>query len=134
MNLAAVMDEIATQLDTITELRAYGYPPETIVPPVAIVDFPESIDYDQTYGRGADRMSLLVWVVAGRATAPATRDLLAAYADGSGARSVKAVIEAGTYTAFDEAVVTGAEFEPVTYNGATYLAAQFTVDIMGSGS
>jgi hypothetical protein len=67
-------------------------------------------------------------------TAVASRDLVAAYADGSGARSVKAVLESGTYNAFDSIRVTGCEFDVLNVAGADYLAALFDLDIAGQGA
>lgn len=134
MNLADVMDQVAERLDTVEGLRCYAFPPDSITPPVALVDYPEAYDYDATYGRGMDRITLPVWLVVGRPAAAATRDLLGAYADGSGARSVKAVLEAGTYTAFDAVRVMSVEFDPVTVGNTVYMAAQFSLDIAGPGS
>ena len=134
MNLADVMDEVAAALGTITGLRVHAHPPGQVHPPAAVVSYPETYTFDGTYGRGMDRLTLPVVVVVGKASDRGARDALAAYADGSGARSVKAVVEAGTYTACDTAVVTGAEFDVVTIGGQDYLAALFTVDITGQGS
>jgi hypothetical protein len=54
--------------------------------------------------------------------------------DGSGASSVKAVLESGTYTAFEAVRVTGGEFDTVTIGGTDYLAVAFDLDIVGRGS
>jgi hypothetical protein len=134
MDLGDVMDAIATRLDTIDGLRCYAWPVPKITPPAAIVMFPTNLDYDATYGRGMDRITLPVLIVAGRVGDRPTRDRLAAYADGSGTRSVKAVLESGTYTAFDSVRVTGAQFDPVDIAGVDYEAAVFTLDIAGQGS
>jgi hypothetical protein len=128
------MDAIATRLDSISDLRTYAHPPDSITPPVAIVDYPETYEYDATYGRGMDRITLRVWLVLGRPAVAATRDLLAAYADGSGARSVKAVLESGTYTAFDTVRVMSVEFDPVTVGDVVYMSAQFNLDVAGQGA
>lgn len=134
MNLADVMDEIATQLDTITGLRVFAYPPGTVTPPAAVVAYPTAYAFDATYGRGMDRISLPVVVLVGRPTDRPTRDLMGAYVDGAGASSIKAVLEAGTYTAFDSLRVTGVELDTYEQGAVTYLAAIFDIDIAGSGS
>lgn len=134
MNLADVMDQVATQLDTISGLRVYAYPADSVAPPAAIVSYPEEYEYDATYGRGSDRISLPVVVVAGKVSDRASRDELGAYVDGSGSSSVKAVLESGTYTAFDELRVTGVEFDPVMIAGTNYISALFTLDIIGEGA
>ncbi|HEX6969410.1 MAG TPA: hypothetical protein VF174_11465 [Micromonosporaceae bacterium] len=134
MNLADVMDEIAARLATIDGLRCYAWPVPKISPPAAVVGFPEDITYDATYGRGMDQMTVPVVLLAGRVGDRPTRDVLAAHADGSGARSVKAVLESATWTAFETVRVTGAQFDPVTIAGVDYEAAVFTLDIAGQGS
>jgi hypothetical protein len=134
MNLATVMAQLATQLDTIAGLRVHGSPPGTVVPPAAIVDYPDEITYDASYGRGCDRITLPVWVVIGRPTDRSTAALLAAYATGSGGSSVKQVVEAGSYTAFDSVRVARAEFDGVDIGGVVYIAGRFELDIIGEGA
>lgn len=134
MNLASVMQELATQLDTITGLRVHGYPADSISAPAAVVTYPDAYSYDATYARGMDRLDIPVVVLVGKVSDRASRDKIGAYADGSGAKSVKAVVEAGTYTAFGTARVTQVEFDIVAIAGVEYLAATFTVDIAGQGA
>lgn len=134
MDLGAVMDELATQLDTISGLRVHASPPGSVTPPAAIVSYPESIAFDETYGRGMDRMTLPLVVVVGRPTDRSTRDALAAYCNGSGASSIKAVLEGGTYTEFHTIRVASADFDVVSIAGIDYMAAVFTAEITGEGS
>jgi len=138
MNLAAVMQEIADQLDTITGLRVHAFPPDKITPPAAITTYPESLDYDSTYGRGSDRLTLPVILVVGKVSARASRADIARFADGSGTASVKTVLESGPggsgYTTFDSVRVMRAVFDVVTIAGVEYLAATFTLDIIGKGA
>jgi hypothetical protein len=134
MDLAAVMQAVADRIDTISGLRCFAYPPGTVTPPAAVVSYPEAYDFDATYGRGMDRMSLPVVVAVGRPTDRSTRDLLAAYCAGTGASSIKAVVESGTYSAFHTVRVESIEFDVVPLGGTDYMAAIFTLDIAGSGS
>lgn len=134
MDLAAVMDQVAARLDTIDGLRCFAYPQAKVSPPAAVVAYPEGITFDVTYGRGTDRMSLPVVVVVGRPTDRSTRDLLAVYCAGSGVKSAKAVLESGTYTAFDTLRVESIEFDVVPIAAIDYVAALFTLDIAGQGS
>lgn len=135
MDLNLVMDEIATRLDTIAGLRCTGFPPPTVTPPAGIVSYPDRVEFDATYGRGVDLIvDLPVLVVEGKATDRSARDRIAAYAAGSGARSVKAVLESGTYTSFDEVRVKSAEFDVVTIAGIDYISVLFRLDIGGPGS
>lgn len=136
MRLSDVMDDVAARLRSITEFRAVyewpvGKPGET---PAAIVAYPESYNPRATYQRGAAAMTLPVIVVVGKASERTARDELSQFVDGSGASSVIAVLESGTYTAFEAlAVSDNIEFDVVTIGETDYIAALFDVDIMGSG-
>lgn len=135
MNIEQVAEELRTALGTIAGLNVADWGVQRVHPPAALVSLPERVDYDQTYGRGSDQLSdVVVLVLVARPADPEARKAIAAYADGSGARSVKAAIEAGAYTSCDEVHVTSAEFDVVTYAGTEYLAAMFHLDITGKGA
>ena len=134
MNLADVMDEVGDQLDTIEGLRVFRYPPDLVVAPAAVVTYPAEYLYDATYGRGSDTMDLRVIVLVGKVSDRKSRDLIAAYVNGSGPASVKAVLEAGEYTAFDTVRVEGVEFDVIKVAAVEHLAASFTLDITGTGA
>lgn len=134
MNLANVMDAVSDRLDTIDGLRCFAYPPGSVTPPAAVVSYPGDYTFDETYGRGSDRLTLPVVLVVGKATDRTSRDALGAFCDGSGVKSVKAVLESGTYTAFDSLRVASIEFDVVTIAATDYLAAIFDIEIFGAGS
>lgn len=134
MNLGDVMDQLAARLDTIAGLRCFAWPTANLTPPGAIVLYPDDYTYDLTYGRGSDTLTIPVLIVDGKPSDRSTRDRIAAYANGSGARSVKQVLESGTYAAFDDVFVRGVEFNPVTIAGVDHMTALFTLDITGPGS
>lgn len=133
MLLDDVMDEVGEALDTIEGLRVFPYWADRITPPAAIVGFPDSYEFDQTYGRGSDRFVLPVLVLVGQADARTARDSLAKYVHGSGSASVKSAIESHTPTSYDSARVQGVEFGTVTVAGTPYLAATFLINIIGPG-
>jgi hypothetical protein len=134
VNLADVMDELADALDGIAGLQVVAFPAKTIVPPAAIIDFPEVLAFDATFARGTDTITIPVHVAVGDIWDRNTRDALSRFCDGSGAASVKAVLEAGTYTACDTVHVTGAEFAQIVLAGVAYFGASFTVEIAGPGA
>lgn len=134
MNLADVMDDVADRLGTITGLRVWAWPGGAVTSPAAVVTYPSEYRYDETYGRGMDRMTLQVVVLVANPTARPTRDALGAYVDGSGASSVKAVLEGGTYTAFHSLRVVSVDFDMYEVAATKYAAAIFDIDIAGSGS
>lgn len=134
MDLADVMDEVAALLDTIPGLRVHAFPGQAVTPPAAVVSYPDEIVFDATYGRGMDRLTLPVVVVVGKPNDRAARAALAGYCNGSGASSVKTVLENSTPTSFDTLRVVRVEFDTVTIAGTDYLAALFETDIAGSGA
>lgn len=134
MNLADVMDEVGAAAETITGLRVAPYWADRVTPPAAVIAWPDRYDYDATFGRGADRLTLPLIVLVGRVDQRTARDALAAYADGSGARSIKAAVEAGTYTACDSVRVQDCEFSVITVAAVEYLAGTFALDIIGTGT
>jgi hypothetical protein len=134
MNLATVMDQIGDRLDTIPDLNVFRYPPDRIEPPAVIIGYPEEYGFDKAFGRGIDQLFLPVRIVEGKVSVRATRDRLAAYVNGSGARSFKQVIESGTYTAFTSIRGTGWSFDVSSIAGTDYQAATLTLDIQGTGA
>ena len=135
MNLDLVAEEVRTALAAISGLRRPPWGVEKITPPAVIVALPERIDYDQTYVRGSDRYSdMAVIVLVGKPEQRASRKAIAVYADGSGPRSVKAVLEAYTYTSCDGVAVPWCEFDTAKLGGTEYLVAIFHLDITGRGA
>lgn len=134
MNIEAVVEEIRQGLATIPGLKVPPWGVEAVTPPAALVALPD-IDYDSTYGRGADRYpDLPVIVLAGKPGDPATVRRVAGYADGSGPTSIKAVLEAHEWVACDTVRVTRGEFDTLTYANTPYLALILHLDVTGKGT
>jgi hypothetical protein len=134
MNLADVMDEMGTALETVDGLRVFPYWADRITPPAAVVAWPDPLTYDATMARGMDRFALHVFVMVGRYDARSTRDRLAQYLDGSGAASIKTALDGGTYTACDVVTVQQVVVDSYTAAGIELLGADFTVEVVGQGS
>jgi|SRR6188474_459901 len=134
MKLDDVMDEVAGVLAEITGLRVTAWPPESLSAPAGYVSYPLSIDMDATYGRGEDDFRDLPMVlVADKVTVRSARDRVAAWAHGDGPQSVKAHMEAHTWTTCDDLTVTSCEFGIETIAGVEYLAAMFKATVVGPG-
>lgn len=134
MDLYAVSEEIRIPLAAIA-LRLPPWGVEEVHPPAALVTLPERVDFDETYGRGKDRYpDLQVVVLIGAPEERASLKALAAYVAGSGAKSVKAVLEAYAWTTCDSVRVASCDFPRATYAGTPYLAAAFHLDIIGRGA
>lgn len=135
MDIGNVMDEIAAALRTVTpKLRVHPYYVTSVTAPAAIVGLPDDYKFDATMGRGTDHAVFPVYVLVGKVNASTARNHLGKYANGSGTGSVKAAIEAHTYTACDTPAVRGAEFGTFTSGGVDYLSATFTIDVHGTGA
>lgn len=127
ISISSVMASLGTGLSTITDLQVYDYPAQNAVAPFALVDFPDSLDYDLSSRRGSDRMTIRVFVGVSNNVDSEVQERLAAYAAASGAGSVKAAIEA---TGAGSSVrVTRVEFGPLVIGGTTYAGAVFYVDV-----
>lgn len=138
MRLDEVMDEVALVLEQITGLRVTAWPPEMISGPGGYVSYPQTIDYDETYGRGEDQFTNLpIVLVADRVTVRAARDTVAAWTAGSGPKSLKALFQARTkaraWTSCDDVAVTSCVFDVEDIAGTKYLAALFNATVVGPG-
>jgi hypothetical protein len=78
MDVKAVAEEIAGKLDNISGLRGFSYPVDKLPFPGAVIALPDQIDYDQTYGRGSDEMTIPLFVFV-----PRTNERAAAHALGA---------------------------------------------------
>jgi hypothetical protein len=133
MNVSTVMDELGAVLDAMDGLRVFPYNADRVTPPAAIVGWPDPLEYDTTFARGCDRMTLPLIVVVGRYDARNTRIRLAKYLDGAGADSVKQVLEGASHTSFHTLRVTEARSDSYQIGGVEYLGAEFSLDIVGPG-
>lgn len=124
-NLADLMDALGVALSTITGLRVFDFPPLSAQPPFAFVNLPEEIAYDLTYGRGADRTKIEIYVGVANQVDRTARDAIVAYAAGAGPKSVKAAVEAAEGLAVQ---VTTATFATIALSSASYAGLIFTVD------
>jgi hypothetical protein len=133
MNIQSVLDELAAALESISGLRVYTWVPGTVSPPTAIVGLPDAATFDVTYQRGMDRLTIPIVLAVGKPVDRSATAAMSDYLSGSGAKSIKAAIDAGTYTACDFANVQSASVDVVTFGSTDYLAAVFQVDVAGSG-
>jgi len=134
IRLADVMKEVAEALNEITGLRVTDYPPENLHPPAGYVSYPESIDYDESYGRGEDRFTgLPIVLLTSSVTTTAARDMASGWSSGDGPKSVKRAMEARSWTTCDDLTVTSVEFGIERFAGGEYLAVMFKATVVGPG-
>lgn len=128
-DLAVVMDALADAVATVPNLRAFPYYADRVVPPAAIVGWPEEFTFDTGMGRGSDRCQIPLIVVVGRTDARSSRDALAKYVAGAGPASVKAAVESFETDAWSSVRVAGVEFAAIEIAGTPFLSCTFTIDI-----
>ena len=133
MIITEVLAEIADQLDTIPKLNVFPFWAKKVPVPGATVGPPEKIEFDQTYGRGSDKMTVPILVLVGAVSSEQSIRDLSAYMDGEGARSFKVVLNGYEWTTCDDVMVTECVPDTYTSGGVTLLGAEFTALITGQG-
>jgi hypothetical protein len=120
---------LATRLGTIPGLRTTTEQPDTISPPVAIVNLSDVL-YDTTFARGLDQYNFVITLIVGRVGERSAQRLLDAYVSSTGASSVKLAVELDKTLGgkCDTLRVSNMRNYGQTVIGeVTYLAAEFSV-------
>jgi hypothetical protein len=131
MRVADVLAELLAALATTGVRTPPRWGDRPAGGPMGLVDLPTKIIFDAG-GRGFDRFpDVAVLVLGGSPTVPESFRALAPYADGTGASSVKAALEAYPFTACGAVRVADAVPEVVTLDGIDHLAWVFHVDVTG---
>jgi hypothetical protein len=136
VDLYSVATQIGAALATVTPaLRVYPYGTVKIEAPAAVFALPDSLDYHQSYGTGAEKISdAAVLVMLRDHTRRTSFKTLSDYVKPTGSTSVKAALETYAYTTCDNVTVTRVDFDIIGMGGADYLSALFHLDIFGTGA
>lgn len=134
MIIHEVATEITERLGTIPKLNGFPYWIKKVPVPGFTVGLPELIEYDQTYGRGLDKITFPILVLVGQVSSAQSARDLEAYMDGSGARSFRAVMDAEPWQSCDDVFILSAEPDTYVSGGVTLLGAEFTVQVHGQGA
>ena len=139
MDVYLIASEIDTRLKTITGLRGTAIGTNgPLQVPGAVQYLPDRIDFDQTYGRGHDTATdWYVVVFLPRNDLRSAVKEISNYLKGTGAKSIKRVLDSATapYTnAFDVQVVSAETDYNAQVEGATFLAAIFSLTVTGPGT
>lgn len=134
MIIKTVMEELAAELLASSIINVYDYVPKSIQAPAAIIVFPETMEFDATFGRGLDMMRVPVLVVISELSSKSAAEDLSVLASGSGVNSVKVRLEEHTPVSYHSLRVVGFRTDPITFNGVDYLSATFEVEIAGQGA
>lgn len=131
MSIAAIRTGLANALAAIPELegRTVSYFPDSITPPMGIVDT-YRIDFDSAFNRGSDEIIFDLLIVVQRSSERAAQQALDALVP-----EVKAAIQADTSLGgvCDDLIVTTMNgYAPLVIDEATYLAATFAVRVIAT--
>lgn len=132
MDITQVREGIGTALAGIDGLRVADHVAGQVNPPQALVGLPR-VEFDNTAARGSDVAYVDVRVFVSGAYNRAASDLLSAYLDGSGARSVKAAVEDDPTLggACDTVRVLSGEAGWADHGNSQYLVADFELEVVG---
>jgi len=128
-SVAELREGIATNLRTISGLRALATVPDNPTPPIAII-YPQNIEYDETFNRGLQTYTFRVVVVVGRVDERSAQNRLDSFVASTGSNSVKLAIESDKTLngkAFDTRVTTMTNYGSIDISEVVYLSAEFTV-------
>ena len=129
-SLSSIRSGIATNLGNISTLTVFGFVPDSIEPPTAVVGVVDNIEYDTAMARGADTYSIPVFLYVSRVDA---QDTLDAFLASSGSSSVKTQIESDVTlggVANSARVVEADNYGVYTINNIDYLGCEFTVEVI----
>jgi hypothetical protein len=120
---------LATQLGNVPGLRTTTETPDTISPPIAIINV-SNVNYDRTFMRGLDEYNFVVTVIVGRVGERSAQRLLDSYVSTTGTSSVKLAVELDRTLGgkCDTLRVTDMRnYGSLVIGEVTYLAAEFNV-------
>jgi hypothetical protein len=132
-SLTSIRNGIATNLGNISSLSVFGYVPDSIEPPTAVVGVVESIDYDSTMARGSDTYNIPILLYVSRVDAQDSQETLDGYLASTGASSVKAQVESDLTlngSAQSVRVVEADNYGVYTVNDIDYLGVEFGVEVI----
>jgi len=132
-SLTSIRNGIGTNLANISSLIVFNFVPDSIEPPTAIVGVIESVNYDLTESRGADRYEIPVFLYVSRVDAQDSQETLDSYLASSGASSIKAQIESDITlggVAQSVRVVEADSYGVYSINNIDYLGVEFTVEVI----
>lgn len=132
-SLTSIRNGIATNLGNISSLFVYGYVPDSIEPPTAIVGVVESVEYDTSMARGADTYEIPVLLYVSRVDAQDSQETLDTYLASTGANSIKAQVESDqtlSGSAMSCRVVEASNYGVYTINDIEYLGVEFEVSVV----
>ncbi|MEU5549204.1 hypothetical protein ABZ738_05495 [Micromonospora sp. NPDC047793] len=137
-DLAAIMEALGKRLDTVDELRGFGYAPDGLPVPCAFPLVPAIPSYQLAMKRGTYQLSFSVVVLVSAQLDRIGQPALARFANPTGPRSIRAALSDGDRTLgglVHDLVVDSFDpegLEPVGYG--SYYGGVFGVRVYASGA
>ena len=131
--LTYIRNEIKNNLSAISSLSCYGYVPDSIEPPTAVIGVMQSINYDTSMSRGADRYEIPIFLYVSRVDAQDSQETLDGYLASSGSNRIKEKVESDTTLnsqAQSVRVVSAGSYGVYNINNINYLGVEFTVEVI----
>ena len=132
-SLSSIRSGIATNLGNISSLTVFGFVPDSIEPPTAVVGVVDNIEYDTSMARGADTYTIPVFLYVSRVDAQDAQDTLDAFLASTGSSSVKTQIESDSTlsgVANSVRVVEADNYGVYTINNIDYLGVEFMIEVI----
>ena len=132
MAIAEIRAGLAANIATISGLRVYAEVPDNPSPPVAVISL-NNITYDLDFKRGMSVYNFTVMIIVSRVAERDAQQKLDVYA-GNGSSSIKTAVQSDRTlggSAFDCRLSEMSTVGSVTIGEATYLAADFAVQVYG---
>ena len=130
-DISAMRTALATNLGTISGLRASAEVPDNPNPPIGVINL-DTVEYDGAFNGGLTTYNFVVTVIVGRAAERTMQRKLDSYCAPTGSQSVKVAIESERTLggeAYDLRVERSNVVGSITINDQIYLAAEFTVTV-----
>ena len=136
MDLNAVAEGIATNVDTITGLQALDYGPDDGVEPLFWVgEIAEQ--FDTAMGRGQDELTVTCWLIVSRVDDENGQKQVREYMSGSGTKSIRTAVRIDKTlggAASDVRATNARGPIPIELGSNRYIGAQFTLQVIGRGN
>jgi hypothetical protein len=130
LDVAAIMEAIADALVTAGVVdRAYGWPNAIVQKRQAVVGYPTRVDFDMTFARGLESVTVPVWVVCGYPGDQSTRTEVSRLI--ASATDVKDALDGTLSSSVSSVRVTDCQVEtyPVTPE-SDHMAVRFDVEVL----
>mgnify|MGYP006908217833 CR=1 FL=1 len=132
-SLTSIRNGLSTNLQNITTLNVFGFVPDSIEPPTAVVGVVENVEYDSTLQRGADNYTIPIFLYVSRVDAQDSQETLDGFLASTGTNSIKVQVESDQTlggSAQSCRVVEADNYGVYNVNNIDYLGVEFTVEVV----